>query len=359
MLTALVFLIILMSAVLVHELAHYLNARSVGVPVRAFSIGFGPVIWRGTWAGTEWRIALLPLGGYVDLPGMAPKVDAEGNLQHPDEGMARKGLVEKIWVLIGGVIANFVLGVVLVSAAIGLQPGYREITTGVPPAVSGSHIAAVIDGSAAATLGLQPGDELVELNGISEPSPAQVVAEIRQANWLELTVERAGERLVLVTPWPPDGAEGPPLLGIQLSPINVETVGALQVLAESVWFGLRIIPDMVRGFARGFGGALTGRSNEEVAGPVGIVSLVNQSIRIGLAPVLMLAAVINLSLAVFNLLPIPGLDGGRMLLAIVAAVRGRPFRPGQEETIHFFGVMAVLAMIVLITFNELSGIFRG
>ena len=96
-----------------------------------------------------------------------------------------------------------------------------------------------------------------------------------------------------------------------------------------------------------------------MAGPVGIVSLVNQSIQIGLAPVLMLAAVINLSLAVFNLLPIPGLDGGRMLLAIVAAVRGRPFRPGQEETIHFFGVMAVLAMIVLITFNELSGIFRG
>ena len=115
MLTALVFLIILLSAVLVHELAHYLNARSVGLPVRAFSVGMGPVLFRHTWRGTEWRFSLFPIGGYVDLPGMAPTVDADGNLQHPTGGMAEKPLSQKLWVLLGGVIANFLLGVVLIT----------------------------------------------------------------------------------------------------------------------------------------------------------------------------------------------------------------------------------------------------
>ena len=115
---------------------------------------------------------------------------------------------------------------------------------------------------------------------------------------------------------------------------------------------------MVHGFAKGLATTLTGKRSDEIAGPVGIISLVNQAAQIGLAPVLFLAAVINLSLAIFNLFPIPGLDGGRMLLATVTSLRGKPFRPGQEETIHFFGVFAVLALIVLITLNEISGLFN-
>jgi len=116
---------------------------------------------------------------------------------------------------------------------------------------------------------------------------------------------------------------------------------------------------MVAGFARGFGAALSGRPNEDVAGPVGMVTLVGQAAQVGLAPVLLLAALINFSLAVFNLLPIPGLDGGRMLLATVVAVRGRPFRPGQEETLNFIGIAAVLFLIVLITVQELGGLLFG
>jgi regulator of sigma E protease len=359
MLTAIVFIVILMSAVLVHELAHYLNARSVGVPVRAFSIGFGPVLWRTTWRGTEWRISLLPLGGYVDLPGMAPKVNEDGSVQHPDEGMALKTLPEKVWVLIGGVLANFALGVVLVTAAVQLEPGYREITTGAPVGVSGARIAGVADGSVAAAIGLQAGDVISSINGVRDPTPEQVIAQIRESDGLTIALLRDGRRVDTSTPWPPEGVDERPLLGIQITPVSVESVRVLTALGESAWFGLRIVPDMVTGFVRGFGGALTGSTGDDVAGPVGIVTMVNQSVQIGLAPVLMLAAIINLSLAVFNLLPIPGLDGGRMLLATVAAIRRKPFRPGQEETIHFFGVMAVLAMIVLITFNELSGLFRS
>jgi len=358
MLTALTFILILTSAVIVHELAHYLNARSVGVKVRAFSVGIGPILLRRQWRGTEWRLSLIPLGGYVDLPGLAPTVGEDGNLRHPDEGLAKVGLAAKLWFLVGGVIANYLLGSLLLALAVTQQPGYRELTTGTQPQVLGSEIGLVVTGSAAEQLGLRPGDRFLIVNGISDPSPDQVVGEVRSANRLDMVLERGGERIELGTPWPLDPGATTPLLGIQIAPL-LDPVPFGQALRESALFGVRVIPDMVRGFVGGFGAAITGRENRDVAGPVGMVTMVGQAAQVGLAPVLLLAAVINFSLAVFNLLPIPGLDGGRMLLAVVVALRRRPFRPGQEEQLHFFGVMAVLALIVLITFRELSALFTG
>jgi len=361
-LTAAVFLAVLMTAVLVHELAHYLAARSVGVPVRAFSVGMGPVVARFRWAGTEWRISLLPLGGYVDLPGMGPKVDADGTLRHADEGMAVKPLPQKLWVLSAGVIANYALGIVLLATAVVLAPGYREIVTGAPPDVRGAVVVGVGEGSIAASLGVEPGDRLVAIGDVRAPTPAQAVEAIRGADGLVLVLADAtGLERTLTLPWPPaDLPPGePPLLGVQLAPVEVAPVGFATALAESASFGVRLFPEMVAGFVRGFGSALSGRPNEDVAGPVGIVTMVGQAAQVGIAPVLLLAALINFSLAVFNLLPIPGLDGGRMLLATIVAMRGRPFRPGQEETIHFIGIAAVLFLIVLITVQEIGGLLRG
>lgn len=358
MTTALIFVAILFSAVMVHEAAHFLNARSVGVAVRAFSVGFGPVLWRRTWRGTEWRLSAVPLGGYVDLPGMAPEQDEEGRLRHPTGGMAEKGLAAKAWVLIGGVIANFVLGVLLLTAAVLIQPGYRALTTGVAPEVSGTVIVDVVDDSVADRLGLVAGDRLVRVGGAFEPTPASAVEAIRSTEGtLEVSVRRDGELRTFRAPWPPEVAPGEnPVLGVQLAPAEIERVAPLAALGESAAFAVRALPEMVAGFVRGFGSVLAGRPSEEVAGPVGMVGLVSDAARVGVAPVLLLAALINFSLAVFNLLPIPGLDGGRLLLATVVAIRGRPFEPGQEETFHFIGILAVLALIVLITLQELQGV---
>ncbi len=362
MLTAAVFLLVLMSAVLVHELAHYLNARSVGLPVRAFSIGMGPVVARWRWRDTEWRISLLPLGGYVDLPGMAPKVADDGRLEHPDEGLAVLPLRQKLWVLVGGVIANYGLGILLLAAAVTLAPGYRELVSGTPPDVRGAVVVGVSAGSLAEGLGIVDGDRLVAIGEVREPTPAQAVEAIRAAQGLRLELASPeGAVRVVSADWPPAGlAEGErPLLGVQLAPVEVAPVAFGTALLESAGFGVRIFPEMVAGFARGFASALSGRPNEDVAGPVGMVSLVGQAAQVGLAPVLLLAALINFSLGVFNLLPIPGLDGGRMLLATVVAARGRPFRPGQEEKLNFIGIAAVLFLIVLITVQELSGLLFG
>lgn len=363
MTTAITMIVILLVSVMIHELAHYLNARSVGIPVRAFSIGFGPVIWRTVWKGTEWRLSLIPLGGYVDLPGMAPTVAEDGTLQAPEEGMARASLPEKIWVLIGGVIANFILGVLLITTVIMLEPSYRSVTAGLPV---GTVIGSVEPGYPAEQLGLQPGDRLVEVAGVSDPAPVQVEGIIRgttgevaeRGGVLELTVERPGSpHLEFSLPWPPESGDSVLGIGLGQVALGAERLPLLQSLGEATGFAVTAIPEMVSGFVRGFGSVLAGQRSEEITGPVGIVTAVNQATRIGIEPVLFLAALINLSLAVFNLLPIPGLDGGRILLALVAGIRRQPFRPGQEETIHFFGMMAVLLLIVLITVGDVGRLF--
>lgn len=364
MITAVTMIVILLVSVMIHELAHYLNARSVGIPVRAFSIGFGPVIWKKRWRGTEWRLSLIPLGGYVDLPGLAPKVAEDGTLLPADEGMARATLPQKIWVLMGGVLANFVLGVALITAVIMMEPGYRVITGGLPVQ---AVITEVAPGSAAAELGIEEGDRIMSLAGVREPSGARVVGIVRgdtdeiaaAGGILRLELLRGEETVTLSFPWPPEDGEA--LLGIGLADAAPDAAapGLLAAALEAGRFGVTAIPEMVGGFVRGFGSALTGRQSDELAGPVGIVAAVNQATQLGVAPVLFLMALINLSLAVFNLLPIPGLDGGRILLAGIVAVRGRPFAPGQEETIHFFGIMAVLLLIVLITVGDVGKLFGG
>lgn len=360
MLTAIVFILVLGTAILVHELAHYLNARSIGVPVHVFSIGMGPVVARTRWRDTEWRLSLLPIGGYVMIEGTTPEEGPNGELRYPDKGLHTKRLPGKLWVLVGGIIANYLFGVVLLAGAVQLRPVIQEAVLGLPVDERGAEIVGVADESEAARVGLREGDVVVSINGIEAPARQTVVEQIRSGGGdLDLVVRRDGERTAISVPWPPEGAGETPVLGVSLAPLEIERPGLLPTLGRSAWFGVRIVPEMAVGFVRGFASVLSGQQSEEVAGPVGMVSLVGQAASVGVAPVLLLAAVINFSLAVFNLLPIPGLDGGRMLLYIVAAVRGRAFKPSQEAAIHFIGYVALFTLIVLITVNEITGLLRG
>ena len=354
LLTAVVFLVIITVSVVIHELAHYFNARSVGVPVRAFSVGMGPIIWRKRWRGTEWRLSALPLGGYVDLQGLAPEQNEDGELYYPDEGFMRKNFFQKFWVLIGGVLANFILAILLISIAVTAAPNSsgRYLITGVPQG-SGAVFREVVADSPAEELGIEPGDAVLRINGIQNPDIEQVRSEIGSASELSLVLGRGDERVDVQTPWPLEGMEQP-LLGVGLIPLEARALSYGEALADTTVFLARIVPESVTSIVGGFGSALSGQRSENVAGPVGIVAATGQAARGGLLPVLFFAGIINFSLALFNALPIPGLDGGRILLSAIVALRGKPFKPGQEEFVNFLGIAFLMFFVVLITFGEVG-----
>ena len=360
--TAIVFLLILTIAVIIHELAHYLNAKSVGLPVRAFSVGMGPVLLRKKWRGTEWRLSLLPIGGYVDLPGMAPEADENGNLHYSEEGFAKKNLWQKVWVLVGGVIANYVLAILLLAFITSTNSDYRTITTGLEPNTSGTVFSEVFENTPAEEFGIKAGDTVLAINDVENPTTEQVAYQIQNEQGLNLLLERGGETVPIVSTWPPENVEDVPRLGVGLRPLHIEpleNVGYLQAIKESVVFTGRVIPETVKSFGKTFVTTFMGQRSEEIAGPVRMVGMVNQATKEGILPVLLMAALINFSLAVFNLLPIPGLDGGRIIFAFIIALRGKPLPPGREEVIHFAGLALLIVFIALITFGEVRDLFGG
>ena len=357
MATALIFMLILTVAVTIHELAHYFNAKSVGLEVDSFSVGMGPILARKTWRGTEWRLSALPIGGYVMIPGMTGEQDEDGKFRHATSGFATKPLWAKLWVLVGGVLANFVLAVLLIAGVITAEPMWRIRVSELDVQMTATAQTVQPD-SEAERLGLEPGDLVTSVNGIETPTVEQLINEVKTAQGLELSILRGNETLELDTPWPPEGMEVPLLgIGIGETPLEpIPTINFFQAIGEATSFLITIIPESIEGFGRGIGDAVVGRQSENVAGPVQLVNITNQARQVGIVPVLFIAAMINFSLAVFNLLPIPGLDGGRMLLSTLIAIRGKPFKPGQEEFINFLGVAAVMMIMVLITFNEVRGL---
>jgi len=369
MITGIVFLLILTVAVVIHELAHYFNAKSVGLDVRAFSVGMGPVLFRKMWRGTEWRLSALPIGGYVDIPGMAAEIGEDGKPRTATTGFATKNVWEKIWVLIGGVIANYILAIILFATVISINPFYRYLTTGVEPSSTGTIFAEISEGSAAESLGLQANDVVLSLNGIEQPGLDFVSTAIQTSDEINLEVKRGSEIVSLSTPWPIEGAMANPttgserFLGVSMMPEISNTpdnINFFQAIGESIAFTIRVIPEAVSGLITAIFKTFTFQEQAEgVAGPVGMIQMTNGATKAGLLPVLLLAAIINFSLAIFNLLPIPALDGGHILMAIVVAIRGKPLPPGRAEFIQFIGFAILMTFIVLVTFSELSALFTG
>ena len=345
--TALVLILILGVSIFIHELGHYLAARLQGVRVPAFSVGFGPPLLRMRWAGTEWRLSLIPLGGYAEIEGMAPDFAPDGRPQAATRGFMRLPLWGKLLVLVGGVVMNLLLAWILMAWVFSVQ--------GVPkPVEQRAQIIEVVEGSLAQEVGLQPGDLVLAVDG-------QPLARYTDLNKVKertgphrFTVLRDGETIEVRFVW--DGTRDK--LGVRYGPqILYEHPGFLGAFATAVETSLRFLPEMLRSFTRGLAGVLVGRPSSEIVGPVGIVNLAGEAARSGVLAVVQLAALINLSLAVFNLLPIPGLDGGRLLLVVLNTLTGGRIRPEHEALINFIGFVFLILLMVLITFQDVQRFF--
>ena len=356
------FLVVLGVLIFVHELGHYLAARSVGVHVDAFSIGFGGELFGWTdRAGTRWKLCWIPLGGYVRLHGAeSPEDRARIEAEAREKGVplpewrwgqtfAEKSVGRRAWVVAAGPLANFLLAAVLLAAtyAISGRPDTAPVVTAVQP------------GSAAERAGLAPGDRIVAIDGraIRRFEDVQAIVRLRPEQTLSVVIERDGQSVVLSAA--PDLREVSDrfgnvtrigLLGVAGGVPELRRLDPLSAVVAGAGETVRITEQTLVALWQIIAGT---RGTEDLGGPLRIAQLSGQVATGGVGPLVALIALLSVNLALINLFPIPILDGGHLVMYAYEAVRGRPLPPRAQEYAFRGGLAILLTLFVLATWNDL------
>ena len=334
--------------IVIHELGHFALARLVGMRVERFSVGFGPVLWSRHRGDTEWCLSALPLGGYVRIAGMAPgeAIDPADRGAYPNHPAWQRFLV-----ILAGPAMNYLLALaiaVTMFATLGLpQPD--------PAPVAGDIIA----GSAAERAGLRAGDRVLTFDGKPVGTWNDLVAAVQASPGrpVVLSVRRAGAppeappQPVAATP---DDRGGVGQLGIRPALVTVRA-GAGEALA----LGVRRTNAQAASILAGLAQVVTGRQKAELRGPLGIAQEMARSARAGALQFVMMLWFISIVLALFNLLPIPALDGGRLTFLGYELVARRPVNQKVENVVHLIGAVALIGLLLGVTvFGDLARVFR-
>ena len=318
---------------IVHEGGHYLAARAFKMRVTKFSIGFGPALLKRKPkdSPTTWQVAAIPLLAYVQIAGMNPLEEVDPN----DKGSyANASVTGRITTIFAGPLANYLFASVLIFASL-LMRGEQIATTRVD----------VMPNSPAAAAQVKSGDKIVEIGGdkVKDWEHLRSLISAHPNQQTEVVVERDGNVMRLsVTPAVANGqARIGVVTRVQLVPIATGRAAILSIETPA---------EIVVGMVAGIGRMIAGKDKPELSGPVGIVRETARAMKDGFAIFIYFMGVISACLAAFNLLPIPALDGGRlMFLGYEATTRRRP-DPRIEAQVHAVGLVMMLALIVFVTF---------
>jgi regulator of sigma E protease len=332
--------------IVIHELGHYLAARWSGMRVERFSVGFGPVVWSRKRGDTEWAVSAVPLGGYVKIAGMAPGEDLPPG---DTSAYSAKPAWKRFVVILAGPAMNYLLAIAM---AVGLIA-----TMGLREPDQTAAIGDVIPGGAAQRAGLKTGDRILSAAGAPLADWKGLVQAIRSSPGkdLVLSVERGapGSPPVMLTLRPDDSG------GIGKAGISPSLRAVQAGLLESVSLGFRRTNDKAAEILAGLGQVFTGKQKAELQGPIGIAQEMTRSARAGAAPFLMMVWLISIMLAIFNFLPLPALDGGRLLFLAYEMVTRRPVNQRVEAVIHTVGFVALIGLLLAVTlFGDLPRLFR-
>ncbi len=344
LITAVSFFVVLSVLVLVHEFGHFIVARRSGIVVEEFGLGYPPrLVTLFERDGVSYTLNAIPFGGFVRMRG-------EDGAEGPGSFVSQSKRVRAA-VLLAGPAMNLLLAFVLFTASFLL---------GRPMPAPGALVTDVAPGSPAAEAGMQPGDLIVEVEGEPIETPADLVRSTRTrlGQPVTLTIRRDGEVLTIkLTPRvrPPEG-EGP--IGVAIrSPSEIRRLP----LGPSLVNGLYMTGMFIAGTLSLPVMLLRGAVSTEMArpiGPVGIAQLAGGAVEVSVAtglwfPILQLMAILSAALAVTNLLPLPALDGGRLLFVVIEAVRGRRVDPEKEGLVHLIGMALLFTLMILITYQDI------
>lgn len=323
-------LLLLGILIVAHEWGHFIAFRRFRVPVEVFAIGFGPAVWRRPLAsGTELRLCPIPVGGFVK----------------PDEEAARGARpFAKIIIALAGPTMNAVAGAILL---VGLALIQGEVH-------AAPEVGKVVAESPAATAGLEAGDRIVVVEGtpIDTFEGLATALHARPGEATQITVERHGQRLELVVT--PDAESG--RIGVTHSGATwsrpLRPVAAVRYGVAEAW-------DLTARTVGGFVQLLTHKVDASaVGGPIMIFQMATQAAHFGLPTLVHFMAVISIALFVFNLLPIPPLDGGHVLFGLIETARGRALAKQTEEWVQQGAFLLLIAFILFVSYHDVLRIVR-
>ena len=358
MISSIIWFIIIFSIVVIsHEFGHYLLARANGIRVKEFLVGFGPVIFKFKKGETVFKVCLLPLGGACVYDGM-DEIDKDAEAEEDSERIIDRSKFPnarpwaKIATLVAGPLFNFVLGFIVAFIMVNMIVIREPVVT------------EVIEGGAAEAAGIMPGDRITAIDGekIYLYDEISVYTTLYRGGDTHLTVDRNGEELeIVMTPYYSE-QYGKYMIGI-INDTFVEELKGGDAFRYT-WYEMRYNVIMVW---KSLGALLTGHlARENVAGPVGVVNMVGDIIeetspygwQTVLVNMLNLMLLLTVNLGIFNMLPVPALDGGRLLFALIELVRGKPVPPKKEAYVHLAGMVLLLIIVVIVFFNDIHNIFH-
>lgn len=350
MISFIIAILLLGFLVFIHELGHFMAAKASGMSVERFSLGMGPTIAGWTRGETEYVLALLPVGGYVSVAGASDDPDEmDDPKRYPNRPLLHRALFAA-----AGPLMNFLLAIVV------LMVTFMNVGVDVPKDALSTVIGEVGADSPAAAAHLKAGDQILSVNGQSVQHWQDIVREMKKTKGKSIDLEIKRKDAVFHQDIQPkwDKKAQRYMLGVssriefEKRKVDMKEAGALSFAATGRMSTM--ILDAV-------GNLITGKTaindkEEGLSGPVGIVRAIDQSTNQGFGHLSMLMAALSINLGLLNLLPIPALDGSRLLFILLEAVRGRPVSQQKEGLVNLVGFIFLMGLMIYVTYNDIAAL---
>ena len=343
-LSILVAVVIFCIIVVVHEFGHFSVAKLCGIRVDEFSVGMGPAIFKKQGKETLYSIRALPIGGFCS---MGEDVDSD----EPDS-FRKKPVAARMAVIVAGAFMNIVLGFVIALIAF---------------AVSGKAVSSTIvyldENAESAKYGLMLNDTITEINGLTVFTAKDITYQLGndEDGIVDIVVKRHGEKVRLddvhfITEVNPETGKQTLKYDFKVKAEGITLSNILPYTVKNVIYYGRIVLMSLKDLISGRYGI------NDLQGPVGILSTIGTSVtEMGFDWdfILQMSTLITINIGIFNLLPLPALDGGRFVFLVIEAIRRKPIKAEVEGGIHFAGMALLILLMIVVTVNDVSGIFQG
>lgn len=331
--------------IFVHELGHFIAARIFGVRVNEFAIGMGPKLfsYKGKKSGTLYSLRLLPIGGYNSIEGEDGDSDSE-------DSFCTKPVWQRMIIIVSGALMNILLGFIIMTVIVLATKNYASNVIDVFVKSEGMTEYPTEYG------GLKSGDKILKING----DRVHIADEVSYAIFNEggspvnVTVIRDGKKQIIENVQFPTAESGGVVYGMRNFYFKVEPKNFVNTVKHTFYGSINSmvqIFDSLKGIVSGKYGF------KDVSGPIGVGEAIGEATKIGITPLLTLTVLLAMNLGIFNLLPIPALDGGRLVFLIIEAIRRKPLPKDVEATVNGVGMLVLLGIVAIVAFKDVFMIF--